>query len=518
MSHRLLKLAAAGALATSLFVAISERASAHGFGERYDLPVPLSLYAIGAGLAVAASFVIAGFIMKAERSPNSYWRFNLLSLPGGRIVFSRPTLWILRLAGIGALALVIYAGVAGTSVPSRNLAPTAVWAIWWVGVAYLSALVGNLWTAINPWSATFLLIEFIYRKITLARQFSLNFAYPERWERWPAVAVFLVFAWYEAAYTNSSSPSSIVGFVIAYSLFTLAGMFLFGRTVWLKNGEAFSVVFGLMARFSPMEFRVGGDLRCRRCAAGCLSDGDGCTDCLDCFENALPGEREINIRPYAAGLLRTESTTLSETAFIVTVLAAVNFDGITATNTWLLFSNAIRPAFSFYGQHANTAVNAFGLALTVAGFAAVYLVIVRLIKLNSREDFDTSYIARRFVLSLVPIALAYHLAHFFSFLVLQGQLIIPLASNPLGNDWDIFGTADHLITLSLLSARAAWIFAIAAIVIGHIFAVFLSHFTAMRTFTSHGAAKRSQYPMMALMIAYTMASLWIIAQPIVNTG
>ena len=50
-------------------------------------------------------------------------------------------------------------------------------------------------------------------------------------------------------------------------------------------------------------------------------------------------------------------------------------------------------------------------------------------------------VANAFAHSLVPIAFAYVSAHYFTFLVFQGQTIIPLASDPLGHGSDFFGTA-----------------------------------------------------------------------------
>ena len=123
-----------------------------------------------------------------------------------------------------------------------------------------------------------------------------------------------------------------------------------------------------------------------------------------------------------------------------------------------------------------------------------------------------------FVYSLIPIALAYHLAHFLSFLLVQGQAIIPLASDPFGSGWDLLGTAGYTIDIGVVGARFAWFTAVIGIVAGHIIAVYLAHAVALRTLGDRGAALRSQYPMLALMVGYTMLSLWILAQPIVESG
>ena len=125
-------------------------------------------------------------------------------------------------------------------------------------------------------------------------------------------------------------------------------------------------------------------------------------------------------------------------------------------------------------------------------------------------------IAGFFVFSLVPIAIAYHLAHYLSYLIVAGQLIIPLASDPFGIGWNIFGTAGYRIDISIVGAKFVWYTAVIAIVVGHVFAVGVAHFVALRVFETAGAALRSQYPYLVLMVAYTMVSLWILSQPIVG--
>tara|TARA_A100001037_G_scaffold212563_1_gene190590 strand:- start:543 stop:935 length:393 start_codon:yes stop_codon:yes gene_type:complete len=121
-----------------------------------------------------------------------------------------------------------------------------------------------------------------------------------------------------------------------------------------------------------------------------------------------------------------------------------------------------------------------------------------------------------FVFSLVPIALAYNLSHYFSFLLITGQEIIPLISDPYGFGWDLVGTSDFDVNIAIIDARFAWILSVVALVAGHIISVFTAHVIAIRKTKSHTVAIRSQYPMLFLMVFYTAVSLWIVAQPIVE--
>src|SRR6266404_3591173 len=125
-------------------------------------------------------------------------------------------------------------------------------------------------------------------------------------------------------------------------------------------------------------------------------------------------------------------------------------------------------------------------------------------------------IARNFAFTLVPIAIAYHLAHYLVYLLTHGQYIVPLASDPFGYGWNLFGTAGYRVDIAVVGARFAWYAAVTSIVLGHIAAVYLADVRAHQILEVPGAALRSQVPLTALMVAYTFVSLSILAEPIVE--
>ncbi len=161
-----------------------------------------------------------------------------------------------------------------------------------------------------------------------------------------------------------------------------------------------------------------------------------------------------------------------------------------------------------------------GLVVVPLVFLAVYLavswLIAAVVAASSHDGPSAQVVARLFVTSLIPIAIAYHLAHFLSLLLIFGQLIIPLSSDPFGFGWDLFGTADYQIDIAIVDARFVWITSITAIVVGHVAAVYVAHMVALATFGDRRVALRSQYPMLVFMVGYTMVSLWILSQPIVE--
>ena len=487
-------------------------AYAHGFGERYDLPVPLWLYVAGAGAAVAFSFVIIGFFLRRTPGLGDYPRLNLLRWRAGRVLVNSPLIALVKLASVFVFGVVIAAGLIGDSEPTDNLAPTLIWVIWWVGTAYVSALVGNVWALVNPWKITFQGAETLYRRLDSQGRLSFNLPYPKRLGVWPGVTLFLVFAWAEIVYSGSAEPVNIARMALVYSVITWGGMLLFGVEQWLRHGEAFSLAFGLLARFAPTELRVASTEVCDSCAVRCRDQAGRCVNCAYCFSRSATEHWELNLRPYAAGLLAQERVSLSVMVFVLLLLSTVTFDGFTATPTWADIQGSILTVVP-----SLTATSSLGLIVFPALFLGVYLLFSAFMAGAGGNKLPVQDIAQAFVYSLIPIALAYHLAHFLSFLLIQGQLIIPLASDPFGFGWNLFGTTDFRVDITVVNARFAWFTAAGAVVLGHIIAVYSAHVIALRSLRDRRAALMSQYPMLALMVGYTMVSLWILAQPIVET-
>jgi hypothetical protein len=486
-------------------------ALAHGFGQRYDLPVPLWLWAAAAAAAVALSFVIIGLFVKASPGVRGYWRLNLLRFPLGRVLASSRVRLAARLVSVGLLALVLAAGLAGNQSPTRNITPTFIWVAWWVGFAYLSALLGNLWALINPWAALFGWGEALLGSRRVTRR------YPARSGIWPAVGLFLAFAWIELIYTGRSIPAQLGHLIVAYSVLTWTGMALFGRATWLRHGDPFQTAFGVLARFAPTEIRVLDREACRRCELSCGGRDGTCLDCGSCFERAAPARREWNVRPFAAGLLNTADVSPSMVVFVLVLLSTVTFDGFTATPAWANLEGALYAVLAPLGEARLTVIGTLGLLTFPLLFVLVYLGFARWMAWMGEGQLTTGTVARLFVLSLVPIAIAYHLAHYFTYLLIQGQLLIRLASDPFGLGWDLLGTARYRPDIGIVGARAVWYTAVVAIVLGHVIAVYVAHVVALREFRDRRAALRSQLPMLVLMVGYTVVSLWIIAQPIVES-
>jgi hypothetical protein len=457
-------------------------ALAHGFGPRYDLPLPLSFYVWGAGATVAFSFLAFALFLRREPKLS---RFRVEWHPKGQLLDAFKL--IVRALAAVLLILVIVAGWFGAQDPIRNIAPVMVWVVGWVGLGFASLLLGNVFALLNPWNALFAAAEKFFRR-------RARLHYPDWLGVWPAFLLFVGFAWMELVWSGKNVPAELAVALLVYSGLTWLGMFVFGRETWLRHGEIFTLVFGIFARFAPL-------------AA------------------TRDGRPSVTARPPAVGLLEDRPLPSSMVALVIAVLASVTFDGFLETPLWARVDLAVwdwaseSTAPPLREDQAVRIVRSLALVACIALFLAAYAGVCRLsAALSGARDVTAAMVVRRFVLTLVPIALAYHVAHYFSLLLIGGQYAIPLLSDPFGRGWNLFGTARYQVDIGLVTPRLQWTVAVVAVVLGHVIAVYLAHVTALRVFAGRSAALKSQIPMVLLMVGYTMISLWILSQPIVETG
>jgi hypothetical protein len=478
-SGRLCCRIACNALATGAISCAAGPVAAHGFGQRYELPLPLSYYLFGVAAAVAVSFVIFGLFVRHAPIIGRGHRFDLLATPLGRVLTAPAVVLALRFVIFALFIVTVAAGWLGDQNPYRNIAPTLVWVIWWVGFAYVSALLGNLWALINPWRTAFDVAEWLWRRFGGRSGMSFGLPYPPALGVWPACLFLLAFAWTELVFSAPAVPANIACLAIGYSVLTFAGMILFGRDVWLAHGEVFSSVFGLYARFSPIESR----------------------------------DRRLLLRPFGAGLLEDRPASVSMVALVLLLLATVLYDGLLTTPAWAWFESASAPLL---GRESAVLLRTLGLIGTWLLFSVIYGAVAALMSLAAGGRLAPPEVARAFAFTLIPIAIGYHVAHYLVFLLVQGQYIIPLASDPFGFGWNLFGTADYRVDIALVGARFSWYAAVIAILGGHVTAVYLAHVKAMQVIAPRTAALGSQIPLTALMVVYTFTGLSIIAEPIVE--
>src|SRR5262245_21963141 len=242
-----------GCLALIFGLAAGGPAAAHGFGQRYDLPIPLSFYIWSAGATVALSFVGFGLFLRVE---NRLLTWHIDWQAKGRLVEALAA--VPRVLAIGMLLLVIVAGLFGNQDPIRNIAPVMIWIVGWVGLAFLSVLLGDVWRLVNPWNAVFALAEVCWRRVRADAVLSFGRTYPEWLAAWPAFLLLVVFAWMELVWSGRNDPAALAIALAAYSALTVLGMALFGRQKWRAQGEMFTLAFIDPERFARYPRRQSG--------------------------------------------------------------------------------------------------------------------------------------------------------------------------------------------------------------------------------------------------------------------
>jgi len=445
---------------------------AHGLVGKQDLPIPRWLFAWGAAVVLVVSFVALAVLWpqpRLERADVDGRR--LLRLPAAL----EPLCGVI---GVAAFALVVYAGLSGTQSEQANLAPTAIYVLFWVGIPCASLLIGDVWRAFSPWRALARAVAWIAGRGGSASGLPEPLAYPARVGRWPAAFAILAFTWVELVWSNGSDPSSLAILALVYGAFQLVGMSLYGIDPWTRNADGFAVYFALFASLSPLH-RKGTDLRARR---------------------PLVGTTRLQAGPGTVPLLAV-------------MIGSTSFDGFAEGPTWSDLGPDLQQVFIDLGVSRSSAlefaftIGLVGMVLFVAGLFRLGIAGMR----SMGGGVDTATLARRFVHTLVPIALAYVIAHYFSLLAYQGQATGYLASDPLGDGSDWLGTAAWTIDYEWIGPNATWYVQVAALVIGHVAGLVLAHERALVIYRKARDATRSQYWMLAVMVCFTSLGLWLLS-------
>ncbi len=454
---------------------------AHALVGRADLPIPAWLFAWGASLVLIVSFIALSFAWKEPRLEGDSWRPVSEGL--SRALTGPVTCFAAALIGVFLFGLTIWAGLEGTEAPDRNFTLTFVFVTFWLGMVALSVLIGDVFRAFNPWRAIARAFSGGFRLIA-GQSAPAPFAYPKRLGRWPAVIGLLAFAYLELIYGASGltvglNPEKAAIAILVYSAITFVAMALFGIETWIRNGETFSVYMSMFSRLAPLEVRDG-RLGVRRPLSGAV------------------GWAKV---PGSVGL-------------VVAAIGITSFDG----GKEGVFSGAISSVFDAmrdigFGPVAAFRItdSAFMLAI-VLGVGAVFALGILGMRTIDRTRSPLE-LRRAFGHSLIPIALAYLVAHYFSLFVFQEQAQFTfLLSDPLGTGKDYFGTASSGIDYSVIGSTAVWYVQVAALVIGHVAGLVLAHDRAIAIYGDPQQATRSQYWMLSVMVAFTCFGLYLLSQ------
>ncbi len=454
---------------------------AHALVARKDLPIPAWLFAWGASIVLIVSFFALSAMWRKPRFEEERWHPLGAGFSGA--LLSLPAQFLCGAIGFFLLGLSIYAGLHGTEAPDRNFALTFLFVTVWLGFPVLSVILGDVFRPFNPWRAVGRVVGGTFRLI--AGQPAARLAYPERLGRWPAAFGLLAFVWLEVVYGVNGgvavglSPHAAGLAALIYSLYTLAMMAVFGVEKWCQTGEIFSVYFGMFSQlgvFGVKDGRLG-----RRLPLSASTHWA-----------TVPGSAAVVI----ASIGSTSFDGAQEGAFKGAVVQTIEW----LSEAGLGLTASLRLADTIF------------MLLTFAGVGLVYLIGVRGMAGVGGAPPLTK-LRTGFAHTLIPIAFAYLVAHYFSLFAYQEQAQFTyLLSDPLGTaTTDLFGTASSGIDFKILSANAIWYVQVAALVIGHVAGLTLAHDRATAYWGEYREAARSQYWMLAVMVAFTCFGLYLLS-------
>jgi hypothetical protein len=448
-------------------------ALAHGIVGKADLPIPVWLFSWAAAIVLVVSFVALSTMWRTPQLQQER-RTRIGRLPGALDALAGS-------CGVGLFALVLYSGFAGAQVPNANFSVNFIYVIFWVGLPLCSALFGDIFRALSPWRtcarASWQLVRLLWPR---ARSAQPLLRYPSWLGVWPAVAGLVGFGWLELVYVapGRDQPALIAALSLGYFVAMLLGMGLFGIEQWSTQGDAFGVDFNLFSRLAPVVVEEG-VLYARRPLSG------------------LPD------MPLRRGTV----------ALLCTIIGTTTFDGFSNGGIWRTNEYHVQSVFADLGFNQTPALElaySVGLIFCILLIAGIYRVGIAGVRSVS-EQYDSDRLRRAFVHTLVPIAFAYVLAHYFSYVIWQGQTMGYLVSDPLGNGANLFGTSTYQINYHIISYAAIWYVQVAALVSGHVGGLALSHDRALVLYREPEEAVRSQYWMLAVMVAFTSFGLWLLS-------
>ncbi len=420
--------------------------SAHALHGDIDAPLPFAAYLLGAAAVVALSFVFAA-ISDDRPLPEP--------APGRIRIVWRPLRWSLRLLGLMAWAWVVLQTIAGGD-SDAEVASLVLWVFGWVGLALVSALLGPVWTWLDPFSTLHDILAVGFRR----GQLHLPGRAP--WHRhtdaWPAVMLLVFFVWLELV-GRVGGGRELGSVMIGYTLLTLGGMAWYGKERWRGSGEVFSVWYGLLGRLAP--YGLAG----------------------------RPELGKVQRRGFGSALTRERWTT-STLAVVAVATGSVIWDGIAQTQ---VFRDIV--------GDVHVVIETVMLLAFLGGLTGLVLLVALRVGLTAMGA------------GLVPVSVGYLTAHYLTYLLTEGQRIVVALSDPFQQGWDLFGTVQFEPRGDFLPSSLVWTLQVSAVVIGHVVGAWLGH-SAVRRSRGEGEDV-SQWPLATLMVAMTVLALWSLGQNLV---
>ncbi len=431
--------------------------SAHAFGVAYDLPLPTSFYIAGGVFALVVSFLL--LLASPPAAEDEFSPRMLIGAPGATRLFAA-----IRVALALGFVLTVVIGLAGDPSSAQNAAPLLFWIFFLLGFAYAAVFVQGLWEQVNPVAR---LLEFLPERPP-------RFVLPSWAHHLPALALYILLIFAELLTEGAGAdPRFVAGGLLAYLSLSLLAAVAFGRGVWREHIDPFGLFFRTIGTLAPV-----------------VAGADG-----------------IRLRFPLRAVVKEEAPSAGFVAFVTTFLAFTAFDGFRETAPYAAFTMPLSRVLG--GPVTDLFLFAAFPLLFLAVFAAAADLARRISDISLRLD----RILRAYAYSLIPIAIAYHVAHYFTLLLVEGQRMVTFLSDPLGRGWDLLGTATFAPSPGIIGADTVWYIQLSVIVVGHIVALYLSHAVTRRLVPDRRCAVLAELPFVALMVLYTAFGLWLLSRP-----
>lgn len=481
------------ACATMVLAMTPSQAAAHFFVQSYTLPIPFATYAWAAAAVLLLSFALCGVFLSVP-APVA----NVAAAPTRSLSIPSSVTRLLGGFSLLLLTLCILTGLVGSQNPYQNFNVTFFWIYVVLALPYAVAVIGNFYPMINPWRVVVEGIEKLSRM-----PFGGVVKAPGRWATWLAFALYVAFICIELF--AQPLPWGLSVALMSYTVLNVLGAFILGKARWFDECELFAVLLKFVSAMAWFRWTQGADHR-------------GSFTYHVAWRGFFTGMKEVPARNVGAGL------------FIMFMLSSTGFDGVHGTLPWInVYWKQLNPLFmEWAGVTPRAAVflsaqlyGAWQVAMLLVSPFLYWMVFLATVALSRRFGairIELRSLALIFAPSLIPIAFAYHLTHYYTILVAQGSQLVRLASDPFGWGWNLFGSASTQVRPMIVEMGTIWHTQVAFIIVGHVVSVIVAHHIALGISTSPRRAVLSQIPMLLLMVGFTILGLWILSLPLAPGG
>ncbi|MCP3902250.1 MAG: YHS domain-containing protein [Planctomycetes bacterium] len=496
--------------------------------------IPTSVYQAGVAVLLLLSFFSLELFPArgaggAEKLPRrvlqSRWDITGEFLRG---VLKAPlTAFVARLVFVLAFLLIIVAGLFGNQDPSANIAPILTWTIWWAGLIFLVLFFGKTWCYVCPWDAIATWTERLRFWGPRTSGVGLGLKWPRRLRNiWPAVALFLLLTWIELGMSVTVIPRATAWVALTILALAIVSAVVFERKSFCRYACLVGRISGLYSMFSSLELRATDPDTCASCTTlDCYHGnerGDGCPTfelpktmqqstycilCAECMKTCPHDNISVRLRPWASDLVAQAKPRADEAILALILLSMTSFHGLTMTPVWPRWTYHVHewlggpPLLTFTGMMVVIIAAPILLFAAAARIAAIW---------SAPHTGRTLFLHYAYV--LLPLALFYHLAHNAEHFLIEGPKVIALLSDPFGWGWDLFGTRQWSAA-PLITLEGLWVLQVTAVLVGHVFSLWISARTTHRLIPQRGRAFLMQLPVLLAMILFSAISLWLLKQP-----